>query len=195
MPEPMTDRSFEMFERHYRRTVQYLMAEFKFTRADAEDLAQDAFLRVLRSSEEFRGGVEWAFIKTTAHNVAVNRIRDGKAAKRSGVSVSFDDLPGEVRDGSQRADVSLIRREQTDAFRKRLKRAIAQLPEGARLCYLLRRRGKSYEEMSVILGITVNAVKSRLHDAKRRLQDAIGKVPEGVDWSDLAEEDSRDEER
>jgi RNA polymerase sigma-70 factor, ECF subfamily len=191
----MNDRSFELFERYYDRTVQYLMAQFRFSRADAEDLAQEAFLRVLKSSEGFRGGVEWAFIRTAAHNAALNSIRDGKAAKRSGVSVSIDDVTGDVRDETQRADDALVRREQTDVLRKRLKRGIAHLPEGVRLCYLLRRRDHSYEEMSAILGITVNAVKSRLHDARRRLRDFVGKLPEEVDWSDLAEEDSSNEER
>ncbi|HEX2123569.1 MAG TPA: RNA polymerase sigma factor [Thermoanaerobaculia bacterium] len=190
----MTDRTFELFERYYARTVHYLIAQFGFARPDAEDLAQDAFLRVLKSNEAFRGGAEWAFIRTTAHNVAVNWIRDRKAAKRRGVSVSIDDL-GEFRDGARGADDALVRREETNAIRKRLLHAIAALPEGARLCYFLRRRGRSYDEISVILGITIDAVKTRLHNAKRRLHEAVGKLPEGVDWADLAEEETTDDER
>jgi RNA polymerase sigma factor (sigma-70 family) len=190
----MTDRPFELFEKYYPRTVYYLMAQFGFSRADAEDLSQDAFLRVLKSNDAFRGGAEWVFIRTTAHNVAVNWIRDSKAAKRSGVRVSFDES-GDIRDGTRGADDALVRREEANAARRRLVRAIANLPDGARECYLLRRRGHSYVDISVILEITIDAVKTRLHDAKRRLQEAVGKLPEGVDWADLAEEESSNDER
>ena len=185
--------SFELFDLYYARTVRYLMATFRLARQDAEDVAQEAFIRVLRSGDSPRGGAEWAFIKTTAHNVALNWIRDGKAAKRSGVNVPVDDA-GEIRDVAKRADDDLIRREDAIAFRNRIARAIANLPEGSRLCYLLRRRGYSYEEIKEILGITLDAVKSRLHEAKRRLRDEVGKVPPGLEWSDLAEESDSDDE-
>lgn len=190
----MNDWSFELFGRHYDRIVRYLMAEFGFPLEDAQDLAQEAFLRVLRSNTAYREGAEWAFIKTTAHNVAVNWIRDRRAAKRSAVNVSFDDA-SEVRDAAERADDALSRREEAAAVRERLLRAIACLPEGTRLCYLLRRRGHSYEEIKDMLGITIDAVKSRLHDAKRRLREDVGELPTVVTWSDLAEEDNSDDER
>lgn len=187
------DRSFELFERHYGRTVQYLIAQFGLSRDDALDLAQDAFLRVLKSGASYREDAQWPFIKTTAHNVAVNWIRDRKAAKRSGVNVSVDDA-GQLRDARQRADDTLARREQAVALRKLIAKAVTELPEGVRLCYLLRRRGYSYDEIRRMLDITMDAVKSRLHEAKRRIRDSVGGLPPGLDWSDLAGETNHDDE-
>lgn len=174
----------DLFRRYYKRVVTFLMY-LGFPVDDARDLAQETFLRVYRNMDAYRGEAEWTFLRTTAHNLAKNRLRDDSTLKRKVTKVPIEDVvdPG---DPAPSADEILVTREETQRFRTRYGAAIAGLPEGARQCFLLREQGYSYEEMAAVLRVPVNSVKSRLHDAKRRLRETLGEEPQGIDWPEAA---------
>lgn len=179
------DRRFEsLFRRYYKRVVSFLM-HLGFPIDDARDLAQETFLRVYRNMDAYRGDAEWTFLRTTAHNLVKNRFRDQSAQKRKVTKVAIADIadPG---DPAPPADAVLEAREETARFRTRYAAVIAALPEGLQQCFLLREQGYSYEEMAAILRIPMNSVKSRLHDAKRRLRAQLGEEWEGIDWPEAA---------
>jgi RNA polymerase sigma-70 factor, ECF subfamily len=74
-------------------------------------------------------------------------------------------------DWSKRADEQLSDRE----VRSAIEQAIQNLPEDYRIVFLLRDvEGLSSEDMAEILGISVAAVKSRLHRARLALREALG---------------------
>ena len=156
---------------YYDRIVAYLVHRFHFPDEEARDIAQDAFLRVLvREEKPIR---PWLFLKTAAHNRAVNVIR-GKIGHRKTGGKSVDELPHLadmfLRDfWSSEAPPSpedlAARNEELAGVAK----AIEKLPDSLRRCLLLRMDGLSYNEIAVALQITVDAVRTRLRDAKRLL--------------------------
>jgi RNA polymerase sigma factor (sigma-70 family) len=70
----------------------------------------------------------------------------------------------------------LADREEAAAQRKRLGAAVRELSEGQRACLRLWISGFSYEEIAKALGITLDAVKSRLRDAKKLLRERLGET-------------------
>jgi RNA polymerase sigma-70 factor (ECF subfamily) len=191
---PEGDHRFEcLFNRYYRPVIAYLMRDFGLSLEDARELTQETFLRVYTHMEGYRGDAQWMFLKTTAHNVVANHFRGLDTDKRRRIDVSMD-AAGDPPAPEPPADVKLIEKEKNAAFRKRLTEALAELPEITRHCVLLRGRGYSYDEIRIRLDLSLDAVKSRLKDAKKRLRARIGDVPEGIDGTDVLGEDFDDRE-
>src|SRR4051812_27641443 len=84
------DRFRSLYQKYYWRIVKFYVRSFRLRQEDAEELAQDAFLRFYQAMDEYRGDAEWAFFETIARNVAYNRIRAQNTAKRSGTKVDLD---------------------------------------------------------------------------------------------------------
>ena len=181
-----------LFQRFYRRVVAFLM-HLGFSLDDARDLAQETFLRVYKNMDAYRGEAEWAFLRTTAHNLAKNRIRDNSAQKRKVTRVTIEEIADPI-DPAPPPDEVMAVREETARFRDRYAAAVASLSGMQRECFLLRHQGYSYDEIAAVLRIPVNSVKSRLHDAKKRLKEVLGAEPQGIDWPEAAgDRDDRQE--
>jgi RNA polymerase sigma factor (sigma-70 family) len=178
----------DLFNRYYRAIVSYLVRDVGLSREDARDLAQDTFTRVYESMDRYRGEAEWAFLKTTAHNLAANHFRRQGAAIRKGIDTPLETVR-DLRSAHPPIDVVLIQRETSAAFHKRLADALAELPELTRQCVLLRLRPYSYQQIKDSLNLTMDAVKTRLKDAKKRLLARVGELPDGVEWPDELGED------
>jgi len=179
MTQESDDRFETLYRRYYKRMVGFLMY-LNFPLDDARDLAQETFLRVYRHMEGYRGEAEWRFLRIAAQNVVKNRFRDNSTLKRKGTSVPMDAIADPV-DPQPTADVAFENREETARFQKEFEGAIAALPEGLRQSLLLREQGYSYDEIAALLRIPMNSVKSRLHDAKRRLREQLGLDWRGID--------------
>jgi RNA polymerase sigma-70 factor (ECF subfamily) len=167
------ERFKSLYQKYYRRVVRFYVQAFRLAENDAEELAQEAFLRFYEALDEYRGDAEWAFFETIARNVAYNKIRSQKTAKRGAKTVDIDDpnfnQEPAAPEGPDYAD------RQEDARRKqRLHDAIAQLPAGQRQCLQLWLDELKYDEIAKVLRISVDAVKSRLRDARRLLRERLG---------------------
>ncbi|HET9766677.1 MAG TPA: sigma-70 family RNA polymerase sigma factor [Thermoanaerobaculia bacterium] len=194
MSEPATSDAFRrLYDTYFRAVVRYLV-RFRFTREEAQDLAQEVFVRVYRHMDRYRGEAPWKFLRTTAGRVALNELRRRAAKMRAGGERSAEEL-GEDWESSVTETVltkpaptpeqELLEREaQEDQARRRqrLREAIELLPEGTRSCLLARLSGLQYDEVADAFGISMDAVKSRLHDARRRLRELLREEPSGVDW-------------
>jgi len=168
------DRFKSLYQKYYRRIVKFYVRSFHLREEDAEELAQDAFLRFYQAMDEYRGDAEWAFFETIARNVAYNRIRSLKTGKRSGTSVDIDDPQAQKFVVDQAPDFA---EQQEKAMQiRQLREAIAQLPDGQRQTVQLRLDDFKYDEIAKFLDITVDAVKSRLRDAKKTLRAKLGAV-------------------
>jgi RNA polymerase sigma factor (sigma-70 family) len=156
---------------YYDRLVRYLVHSFHFTGEEARDIAQDVFLRVLVREEK---PIEpWIFLKTAAHHRAVNVIR-GEVGHRRWRGGSVDALPHLsetfLRDlWTNEAPPSPEAIASGNEEAAKLSQAIEELPESLRQCLLLWMSGLSYSQIAGALRITVEAVRTRLRDAKRRL--------------------------
>lgn len=170
--KPMDERH-DLYLQYYERVVGYLVRKHQFPVDEARDLAQDVFIRVFRHMEKSPIAAAWLFLKATAHNVAVNEIRSRSIHRRTLIGSADalpklaetvrhafwtdEDPPSPETEAQQQEEATLLRD------------AIEALPATLRVCLLLRLDGLSYEEIAVALHITVDAVRTRLRDAKKLL--------------------------
>lgn len=140
---------------------------------DADEVLQDTMLQIIRTIHQFRG--ECAFM-TWASAVArsqVSRYRRRNARERNrreAVSAVVHGVPDFLNCASPNPEV-----ETADAeLRKRIRDALDALAPMDRRVFALRQlRGRSAPEVAEELGLTVPAVKSRLHRARRELRASL----------------------
>ena len=146
-------------------------------RNEAEDVVQTAYLKAFTAIGEFEGRSSLStWLTRIAINEALMRRRAAKRrrARLEAASVSIiDDYREQLMRGSMSGnapDADLTRAQ----IRALLERAVGQLPAEFRPVFVLREiEGLSVEETAHALGIVPATVKSRLHRAKRRLQEAL----------------------
>ncbi|WP_213805365.1 sigma-70 family RNA polymerase sigma factor [Granulicella sp. dw_53] len=166
---------FHELIRPYERSVYVMALSFLHNEADAEDTAQEAFLKAYRNLSSFRGDSKFGtWLISITLNEARSRIRRKNAVKIE----SLDEPTGEdghvspalLRDWREIPSESLERQE----VRHLLQEAIGSLPPIYRETFLLR----DVEELSIaeaaqVLKITAVSVKVRLHRARMMLQKSL----------------------
>jgi RNA polymerase sigma-70 factor (ECF subfamily) len=135
--------------------------------AEAEEVAQEAFVRAHRGLGDFRGDSKlstWLYAITS--RLCLNRLTSGeRRLARQGEEVLL-----RLSDANPRPDTVLERGELEAA----LARAIAELPEDRRIVVVLRDlEGLSYEEIAQALELELGTVRSRLHRARADLRDKL----------------------
>jgi RNA polymerase sigma factor (sigma-70 family) len=172
------DERFESLYRRYYARVYKFFRNWRVSDDEAQDLAQETFKRIYETFDQYRGEAEWAFIETTARNVLFNWIRAGKTAKRSAPTVDIDG-PDFGNDPAAPPVQDLAERQEAEMRKASLWAAIAELPEGQKQCMELWLGDTKYEAIAKTLGISVDAVKSRLRDARKALRTRLGEsLPE-----------------
>ena len=166
------DEKFETLYAYFPAVVSYLMS-LGFSLDEARDLAQDVFVRVYTHMDTYRGESRWAFLKMVAKRHALNTIRARHTVKRDGILISDESLAIRPSDAPQ-PDEEFARAESE----QRLYAAIAKLDGDSRMVVMLKLADNSYGEMAQTLGISVSAVKSRLHVARARLRELLGEDPD-----------------
>ena len=170
--------AFEALVGKHEEKVYGLALRMTRSEADAAEIAQDTFLSAYQHLSEFRGEAAFgSWVHRIAANNALMRLRRQKV-----VDIVSDDLASPEftdrgslaeapeSDWSKRADDKIIEDEPGRAIQA----ATDALPEGYREVFLLKDvEGLSYEEISEMVGISVPAVKSRLHRARLALREAI----------------------
>jgi RNA polymerase sigma-70 factor (ECF subfamily) len=150
----------ELVDRYKNLVFGMIMRTFP-DRSQAEDLAQDVFLRVHRGLPYFRGE---ARLSTWIYRIVVNVCTQDRG--RGMPSVSFDDANARVP-----APAAADRHADDLELRDRLEKAIAQLPAQYRLLiaahYL---HGVQYEDLAEAMKMPLGTVKTQLHRAKRQLR-------------------------
>ena len=158
----------------YERSVYSMALSMLQNEADAEDAAQEAFLKAFRNLRKFRGEAKFStWLISITLNEARSRLRQKKTAKTESLDELNEDghvLPALLRDWREIPSEVLERRE----VRVMLQHAITGLPLIYREIFLLR----DLEELSVnqsaeALGISVAAAKVRLHRARMMLQKKL----------------------
>ncbi len=170
------DARFEtIFRRYYARVWRYFRA-CRVADDEAHDLAQDAFKRLFERIGQIRNENEWPFLQSVARTVFLNWLRAQKTQKRgSAKTVDLDDP--ELAAKMPIAEQPDYATRQQDAVRSRqLREAIEALPNGQRQCMELWLDELSYEEISAGLRITLDAVKSRIRDARKALSARLGET-------------------
>jgi RNA polymerase sigma-70 factor (ECF subfamily) len=161
--------------RPYERSVYVMALSLLHNEADAEDAAQEAFLKAFRNLAHFRGEAKFStWLISITLNEARSRLRSGKTMKMESLDEPPEGqghiTPALLRDWREIPSEALERQE----VRSLLQQAVTDLPLIYREVFLLR----DVEELSVnesadALGITVASVKVRLHRARIMLQKML----------------------
>ncbi len=157
----------------------------------ARDLTQETFLRVYRSFGRFRGEASlrtWIF--HIAGNVWRNEVRRLRAEKREGWEVSLQGLaesgpaiPADRRFEGWGGAPGALDEILADEKKKHLYTALENLPARMRRCVLLRIHGNlKYREIAVLMGTSIETVKSQLSQAQDRLERELGPYFDSFEW-------------
>jgi RNA polymerase sigma-70 factor, ECF subfamily len=134
-------------------------------RAEAEDLAQEAFLTAFKALSTFRADSKFS---TWLYRIAANKCKDWLRAKRPGMGqqdVDIDEML-DIHVAEERTPERLLSQQQVA---QELEQAIKRLPPLYREAFVLKHlEGMSYEEMEDILGVNGDTLKMRVY--KGRLQ-------------------------
>ena len=161
----------ELVERHQNAVVG-TVAKMLGNASEAEDIAQQVFLRVWRHAKRYRPDAKFTtYLFTITRNLVFNESRRKK--RRNEVSAdereenSHTHIPA---DPNRQPDSELLQEE----LRQAVDKAIASLPEPQRMAVVLRRYEQMpYEEIARVLDVSVSAVKSLLFRARAALRDAL----------------------
>ena len=135
-------------------------------RAEAEDVAQEAMLRLWRIAPDWQTGQ--AKVSTWLYRVTMNLCIDLQRKRRGG-TVALDDAPDPADDAPSAAE-QLVAKARSDA----LQDALAQLPDRQRQAVVLRHLEElANPEIAEILGVSVEAVESLVARGKRGLTAAL----------------------
>ncbi len=146
-------------------------------RAEAEDVAQEAMLRLWRVAPDWRTGQ--AQVTTWLYRVTMNLCID-RTRRRSRGSVALDDAP-EPADAAPGA----VEQMQATARHDALQAALLVLPERQRQAVVLRHLEElGNPEIAEILGVSVEAVESLLARGKRGLTAALAKRRDDLGYQD-----------
>jgi RNA polymerase sigma-70 factor, ECF subfamily len=143
-------------------------------RDDAEDVVQEALVKVCRHLTRFEGRSAFS---TWLHRIVVNAALDRMRRQQARWDRSTDILPEPGRSGAvepvdEETPERLVSRAETGAA---VKGAIACLSESHQEVLALREfDGESYQAISDIVSVPVGTVMSRLHHARRRLAEQLG---------------------
>jgi RNA polymerase sigma-70 factor (ECF subfamily) len=145
---------------------------------DAEEVAQEAFIRIFRGLPKFRGD---AALGTWIYRLAVNAAlshRSRRAAAPPGT---------ETADAPETQSPPVSAPSGDAVLRGRLERALWQLPVGYRTVVVLHDvEGLEHEEVAAILGCHVGTSKSQLHKARTKLRELL--AAEGITAQSLLED-------
>src|SRR5687767_14778429 len=153
----------KLYERHNRR-VYSLCLRMTQNAAEAEDLAQEAFIQLFRKIGSFRG--DSAFT-TWLHRLTVNQVlmHFRKRSVKLERTTEEGETPVQVVPGTENPNTMPV------VNRIALDKAIGQLPAGYRTVFVLHDvEGHDHEEIARMLGCAVGTSKSQLHKARMKLR-------------------------
>jgi len=155
-----------LFDTHKDR-VYSIALRYAGDSATAMDIAQDTFLKLLSTIQQFRGE---ASFESWLYRMVVNSCLDYHRKRRRFLPLledSFEEALDVFRAPSESALQDLLREEQEE----RVQQVVAQLPEEQRIVVVLRYTdGLSYEEIADLLGCRRGTVASRLNRAHKALE-------------------------
>jgi RNA polymerase sigma-70 factor (ECF subfamily) len=173
--------AFDLLMERYRKPLLNVIARTIGRDADAEDLAQDVFVRVYRSAPRYQPTAKFStWLYTIARRVCLNHAR-AQTFRRwfsLGGDDDQDDPPNDPPD--LRTPDPMIDMERRE-LRRVVAQAVASLPERLRFAVVLRRYEElSYDEIAQILGCSVTAAKLRVHRANAILADRLTPYLKGL---------------
>ena len=164
--------AFEQLVERYQRLVVGTVGRMLGSHSDAEDIAQQVFLRVWKNAKRYRPQAKFTtWLLKITRNLVFNELRRRSRHPQVPLQAEADEEERPLKDEHAVApDASLLEGELQQA----VDQAIARLPEAQRMAVILRRYEElSYEEIAETLDQSVSAVKSLLFRARTELRESL----------------------
>ena len=162
-------QAFQVLMRTYGEQMYWQIRKLVASHDDANDLLQNAFIKVGTNIVHFRGDAK---LSTWLFKIAINESLNflNRERKKNNVTDGTDD--SFILDNIE-ADPYFDGNE----LQRELQKAIARLPEKQRIVFNMRYFDEmKYEEISDILGTSVGALKASYHHAVKKIESAIGSL-------------------
>lgn len=145
-------------------------------REEAEDLAQETFLRAYRSIGSFRGQSKFrTWLCRIGTNLALNHLRKKRPLTQSLEYGEEDQRTFEIPDQEYAPEVHL----EGQQAREFVEAALSQLSDSLRVVFVLKElEGYTHEETARLLGVKAQAIRVRHHRAKKQLAQFLSQQPE-----------------
>ena len=158
--------AFNLLVRKYQQKLYYHIRRIVVDHDDTNDLLQNTFIKVWNHLDGFR---EDSQLYTWLYRVATNECLGFLKQKRKRFFLPIGDVEGELSDKLVQNEVL-----NADKLELKLQQAILSLPEKQRIVFNLRYYDEmKYEEMSVVLGTSVGALKASYHHAAAKVEKFI----------------------
>ena len=163
---------FNELVRRYQQRVYWVARRVMGTHEDADDIVQDAFVRVYEGLAGFRGDANfYTWLYRITMNLALNALRK----KRIRDVVPFDHVLEEALPGDSQSDQSLHDRE----YQALLEQAVARLPVKQKAVFIMRYFDEmTYEEMAKVTKKSVGGLKANYFHALKKVAEFIRKEME-----------------
>jgi len=167
-------RAFDVLVLRYQQRIVKLIMRYVHDPAEAQDVAQEAFIKAYRALPSFRG--ESAFY-TWLYRIAINTAKNHLVSlQRRPVDYSLDlqdpenyEANARLRDEDSPEGIAL-----QEELRQAVERTISTLPEELRTAIMLREiDGLSYEEIATAMECPVGTVRSRIFRAREAIDASI----------------------
>lgn len=165
--------AFNVLVRRYKDRVYNVVYRFVGNREDAEDVAQETFVRAYRGIQDFRGDAQvYTWLYRIAGNLARNRLRDrSRKGRNRGTSLDAleESAPGVAQAATRtnRTPEDVASERELNAI---LQQCLDELPDHYRMVFVLRTFDRlSYDEIAECVGCPKGTVKSRLNQARSLL--------------------------
>ncbi|MEP6654108.1 MAG: sigma-70 family RNA polymerase sigma factor [Myxococcales bacterium] len=169
--------SREALYHRYKRRVFALSARIAGP-SDAEEVAQEAFIRIFRGIDRFRGD---AALGTWIYRLAVN----AALSHRSRRPPPTESLEARAAEAAALVSPTWGPGDGDSVLRARLERGLALLPVGYRTVVVLHDvEGLEHEEIAAVLGCHVGTSKSQLHKARGKLREIL--AADGITAADIS---------
>ena len=164
-------KAFEILVEKYQKPMYNFAFRMLGSDEDAQDMTQEIFIRVYKAAPTYEVKAKFStWIYKIARNLCLNYIRDHK----TGSLVSLEDSHGEFDFPEKSVDANPLKKLEMKDMGKRIVKAVHKLPENLKMTVILcKYHGMPYDEAAEILGCSVNALKIRIHRARKLLTDYL----------------------
>ena len=172
--------AFEILYRRYEKPIFSFIYRLVTSAADAEDLCQETFFRVVRAKKKYQAGGKF---KTWLFRIALNLCRDRLRRMKFRSHLSLDALPfsQDCRDSRLQKSIAdpssgPMKCAETDEMKALVQQAFAALPQDQRTVVVLKEyHALKFSEIAEIMNCPIGTVKSLSHRGRQRLMESLSK--------------------
>lgn len=164
----------ELIEKHERQVIN-LAYRFLNNHPDAEDIAQEVFLKAYKALPEYEPMAKYStYLYKITKNLCLNYLRRKKLVHFFSLDSWRDDPDSGMRDFPDKGSIEASKMLEEKELKDKIYEALNKLPLNQRTAVILKRyENLNLDEIGDVLGISLSAVKSLLHRAKLTLRKEL----------------------